>query len=334
MTPQQTSGMNQTLQQRLDEYVAGISTEATLINDLAAYCNTARFSVWETLALIDQYHRQGKLPVALYQSISRTIQNREMGFQQPATAVPALVRLPPPLLVASEADGVAVTDAPEVVIAEDPAPATTATSALAAEVLSLRTQLEEARQQAVLYREQLAAKPRTVVAQLPRTARRLHLRLVPVVAMLGSCVALAVSRGLGDPTHEALLADHQAQSAVQTPVPAAVPGVLAFSASRYIAYPDDRRVEIVVQRSGGTDGAVSFEWWGQSAGARSGRDFASRGPRRMTIPDGADSVTLSVQILRNPARKHTELFYVVIAKPAGGATLGNTQRAPVFIMRR
>jgi hypothetical protein len=319
--------MNQTLQQRLDEYVAGISTEATLINDLAAYGNTARFSVWETLALIDQYYRQGKLPTELYRTISRTIQHREMGFQMATAPVPAVVPLPPPLVTAPETEVVAVTDTPEVVIVEDPVTTTTAATALAAEVLSLRTQLDDARSQATLFREQLARQPR-------RTAHRLHLRLVPVVAMLGSCVALAVSKGLGDPTHEAMLASHLAQVVAQTPVPAAVPGVLALSASRYIAYPDDRTVEIVVQRSGGTDGAVSFEWWGQNAGARSGQDFAGKGPRRMTIPDGAQSVTLSVQILRNPARKHTELFYVVIAKPAGGAALGEVRRAPVFIMRR
>jgi hypothetical protein len=341
MTLQQIFGMSHTLQQRLDEYVAGISTEATLTNDLAAYCATARFSVWETLALVDQYHRQGKLPTQLYRTITRTIQHREMGFQQPAAPLQA---------VTPEFEVVAFTDTPEVVVVEDPAPISNttgvATNALAAEVLSLRVQLEEARQQTARYREQLAispmqtappvriVKPSPVVATAPSTARRLHLRVVPVVAMLGSCVALAVSNGLGDPSHEALLADHLAQQAAQAPAPGAVPGVLALSASRYIAYPEDRKVEIVVQRSGGTDGEVSFEWWGQNAGARSGKDFAGNGPRRMSIPDGADSVTLSVQILNNPARRHTEMFYVVIAKPEGGATLGAAQRAPVFIMRR
>ncbi len=209
----------------------------------------------------------------------------------------------------------------------------TGANAKAAEVLRLRSQLEEARQREALYRAQLVTPP-VQVAKPERTARRLHLRIVPVVAMLGSCVALAVSKGLGDPSHETVMAEHQAQIVAPTPVPAAVPGVLALSESRYIAFPDDRAVEIVVQRTGGTDGEVSFEWWGQNAGAKSGKDFASKGPRRVVIPDGANSATLSVQILRNPARKHTEMFYVVIAKPEGGATLGEEQRVPVFIMRR
>jgi hypothetical protein len=46
-----------------------------------------------------------------------------------------------------------------------------------------------------------------------------------------------------------------------------------------------------------------------------------------------DTVHLSVPILANPSRKHTELFYVVIGKPGGGASLGSIRRAPVFIMR-
>ena len=49
--------------------------------------------------------------------------------------------------------------------------------------------------------------------------------------------------------------------------------------------------------------------------------------------EGVDSLQLSVPILANPLRKHTELFYVVIAKPEGGASLRSIRRASVFIMR-
>jgi len=51
------------------------------------------------------------------------------------------------------------------------------------------------------------------------------------------------------------------------------------------------------------------------------------------VPDGVESVNLSVPIVANPSRKHTELFYVVIGKPGGGASLGSIRRATVFIMR-
>jgi hypothetical protein len=45
------------------------------------------------------------------------------------------------------------------------------------------------------------------------------------------------------------------------------------------------------------------------------------------------TLNLSVPIVANPSRKHTELFYVVIGKPGGGASLGSIRRATVFIMR-
>jgi hypothetical protein len=48
---------------------------------------------------------------------------------------------------------------------------------------------------------------------------------------------------------------------------------------------------------------------------------------------GVETVHLSISILGNPSRKHTELLYVVIGKPGGGASLGSTTRATVFIMR-
>jgi hypothetical protein len=49
--------------------------------------------------------------------------------------------------------------------------------------------------------------------------------------------------------------------------------------------------------------------------------------------DGVDTLQLSVPILANPSRQHTELFYVAIGKPGGGASLGPIRRAAVFIMR-
>jgi hypothetical protein len=48
---------------------------------------------------------------------------------------------------------------------------------------------------------------------------------------------------------------------------------------------------------------------------------------------GEEFVELSVPILANPQRKHTELFYVVIGNPSENAELGSTRRATVFIMR-
>ena len=42
---------------------------------------------------------------------------------------------------------------------------------------------------------------------------------------------------------------------------------------------------------------------------------------------------LTVRILSNPQRKHTEMFYVEIGDPGSDASIGAIKRAPVFIMR-
>jgi hypothetical protein len=333
--------MNHTLKHRLDEYVAGTCSAATLKSELVAGCSATPAVMWETLAVLDQYHRQGKIPINLLREISCHIQNRAMGYQ-------------PAVSVADVEEEVMVDEVPIATGANrttDVSPGTgqlDTASALAAEVLNLREQLSAALQQVDLYREQLrtaSLRPssntdlRPQPAPLPATppqsrpaVRHLRLRAVPAVAWLSCLVAMAVSGSLGDPRHEALLATRLVRPETQVPATVPQPGTLRLSASRFIAYPQDRSVEIVVRRTGGTDGAVSFQWWGQSAGAKSGRDFAAKGPRRVTIPDGVDAATLAVPILRNPTRKHTELFYVVLGKPEGGATLGDAHRAPVFIM--
>jgi hypothetical protein len=52
------------------------------------------------------------------------------------------------------------------------------------------------------------------------------------------------------------------------------------------------------------------------------------------MPSGTAAVQLTVPILANRARRHTELFYVAIGDPGGGARLGEIQRAAVFLLPR
>ena len=55
---------------------------------------------------------------------------------------------------------------------------------------------------------------------------------------------------------------------------------------------------------------------------------------RVAMSPGTQALQLTVPILRNPARRHTEFFYVAIGDPEGGARLGATRRAAVFILPR
>jgi hypothetical protein len=111
------------------------------------------------------------------------------------------------------------------------------------------------------------------------------------------------------------------------------PGQITLSSDRVIVFPGHTSAEIEVQRVGGVTGDVSFVWWTVGSGAKPGQDYVSGKPMEAHLPDGVNTLHLSVPILANRSRKHTELFYVVIGKAGGGASLGATRRATVFIMR-
>jgi hypothetical protein len=111
------------------------------------------------------------------------------------------------------------------------------------------------------------------------------------------------------------------------------PGQISLSTDKYVVFPGHASAEIHVHRTGGAGGDVSFVWWTRESGARPGEDYASGIPKIAHMLDGVDTLDLSVPILANPSRKHTELFYVVIGKPGGGASLGSIRRAAVIIMR-
>ena len=70
---------NNTLQQRLDAYVAGECSSHALTEDLLAHCAAVPRATWEVLALLDQYQRRGKLPRDLQRNISQSIQRRALG---------------------------------------------------------------------------------------------------------------------------------------------------------------------------------------------------------------------------------------------------------------
>ncbi len=112
-----------------------------------------------------------------------------------------------------------------------------------------------------------------------------------------------------------------------------VPGEVSLSADKYVVFPGHSSAEIRVERRGGSDGDVSFFWQTQGAGAKPGKDYVATAGKTAHMLDGEASWSVSIPIRANPARKHTEMFYVDIGKPGGGASLGPIKRAAVFIMR-
>ena len=293
-------GIKDNLQQRLDAYVAGNCSPSALSEELTALCTAAPRATWEILALLDQYHRRGKLPQALHRSISQNLERRALGVQaaanQPVMEPPA----PPAAPVARLA-----------AVAEVAAPA--------GEVRLLRKQLQAPRPPPVRY-----------------AWRRWWWRAVPSASMALLLLAISASQSVGErgPALPAPPVLRSMPPPVAVPVQVATPGRLSLASDWIIVQPGAHEAAITVTRSGGTDAAISFLWWTQSAGARAGSDFRAHRARRVSMPAGAQALKLSVPILDNPARQHTELFYVAIGRPRGGATLGDTRRAAVFILRR
>jgi hypothetical protein len=215
------------------------------------------------------------------------------------------------------------------------------------ELSSARGQTPERRKAISIadWRRALRKRIRPTAAVTTGTAPRLRLRL-PLHLHLGrhwsirsSQIAVVAALLLGMGASRALqdLPQRAPPPPLPIPVPAVPevvvePGEISFSAERYVVLPGHRSAEIEVQRTGGAGGNVSFRWWTQGSGARPGRDFVSVSSKIARVPDGVGTLRLRVPILRNPSRKHTELFYVAIDKPGGGASLGSIRRATIFIV--
>ncbi len=275
---------NNTLQQRLDAYVAGECSSGALTEELLAHCAAVPRASWEVLALLDQYQRRGKLPRDLQRNISQSIQRRALGvYSSELSSVGRQIGAAP---------------------------------------------LEAANQPSIKVKNAaLKILPKPTASRLDRVWQW-PARSAQLISLVAFMLAVGASQGLGE--HENALALHTGRDRVRV----AVPGRVMLAADTFIVRPDGQSALITVTRAEGTDGAVSFRWWTQSAGAKAGADYRGHAAARVSMPPGTGALQLTVPILKNPARRHTELFYVAIGDPDGGATLGDTRRAAVFIMPR
>jgi hypothetical protein len=115
-------------------------------------------------------------------------------------------------------------------------------------------------------------------------------------------------------------------------LPPAPSGELAFEADRYVVGPADRQVVITVRRSAGSAGDVAVEWRAAGGGALAGRDFLPPAPATLVLGDQQSAAQITIPILRNPSRKHTEYFDLRLVRANGGASLGQQRRTTVFLL--
>lgn len=161
------------------------------------------------------------------------------------------------------------------------------------------------------------------VPGLRRTSRSRSAQLA-LLAVLVCCVSASSA------IYQLAIRPVAASAPVSTP-PLQPPNI-SLSTDSYIVYPGAKSALIEVDRTGDSSEDLSFVWWTRESGAKSGHDYRGSRPKTEHLPAGANSMQWSIPIYANAERRHTELFYVFIGSPGGGAGIGATTRATVFIM--
>ena len=125
--------------------------------------------------------------------------------------------------------------------------------------------------------------------------------------------------------------DEAPRVSVPEPRSMAVPGRLSFSRSLYTTREGSAVVIAEIVRQDGAAGRVTIRWRTVADSALVNDDFASSDWDILTLEDGESSGKLFIPIVDDGRREPVESFYLQLADPQGGATLGNVVRARVEI---
>lgn len=311
-------GLNNNLPQRVDGLIDSHCGEEEFLRRLAELCAGARDSAWTVLARIDQNYRRGKLSPERFRLARLSIERRMLGFNDARAASvatrPRESEAPPPPAI----EALAVMEAPRPAkLAPTPVPAVRFVPAPAPRPmnpeLSGAIPADTSRRWRVsVIVTVFAALAAALIAQMQRASQPASSAPVaaPVIAAAASAVAEA--------------------EPLAPPLPAAHIG---FDGDRAVVPPGQTVAEVTVVRTGDSSAEVRIPWWTESAGARAGEDFAGRGRRTLVLAAGEERGSLQVPILRNPQRRHIQMFYVRLGKPEG-AELDTPSFVPVFIVPR
>lgn len=110
------------------------------------------------------------------------------------------------------------------------------------------------------------------------------------------------------------------------------PGALQFTSGAYSASEKDGMVELVVERVGGTQGAVSVSYATASGSAQEVTDFTAQ-VGTLDWPDADNSTrTIEIALIDDLDDEGVESFSVALSTPSGGADLGSPTTATVTIL--
>jgi tRNA A-37 threonylcarbamoyl transferase component Bud32 len=113
--------------------------------------------------------------------------------------------------------------------------------------------------------------------------------------------------------------------------PARTADSVSMTAGNYRIGAHQNFAEIHVRRSNGSGGEATFAWWTEPGSALPGTDYVAQGRTVQLLSAHSQMATLYVKLVPNVSRKHRAEFYVVIAEPGSGASLGRVTRAAVVL---
>ncbi len=363
--------MDNELEQQLDALVRGDSDPPAFIEMLCTACSATPDLAWDVLAITDQYRRRGKISAELSRTIRTAIERPAVARQVPeladAMANATMEPISPPAPCAWTRHP--ATNAPpmESVLQDEMRALRNELDAarrtgqryrvrlakLAAFGRSQRDALANIRRDlevalapapaplagglyAALDLPPYETNAARAVDEQPRV-RKSWISPSQAAASIVLLLTVTASPALREtPIDPVVLPNTISAVSVASPTPAVaasqLPQTLSLGSEQYVVAPSGRQAQVRVQRSGGSSGGVSFTWWTSPSGAKSGVDYRGRRPTVARLPEGVDAMTISIPIIANPLRAHTELFFVEIGHPTGGAAIGAIGRSAIIIV--
>ena len=269
--------MTEDLLQTFDAFVRGSSLPDAFEAQLMTLCKSTPDSAWNVLALLDQYHRRGKISAQMYRAMRQKIERQALGIQEPESVHESVREsvLGPQQSSASPAAATSSRASTPRYHQHAALPADFAPCKRAAHARAPR-ELPAVR---VAVTRRAAAPKRVQSWQRHRASQAIALTAL----LLGVAASPAV-REVPMSVPATAAAAPPAAAIPVPPVPA--PQLLSLSSDQYIVYPNQKMAEISVQRTLANAGDSSFVWWTKASGAKADADYIAGQPKLAQMPVG------------------------------------------------
>ncbi|MBL3589199.1 MAG: hypothetical protein JMN24_05325, partial [gamma proteobacterium endosymbiont of Lamellibrachia anaximandri] len=119
-------------------------------------------------------------------------------------------------------------------------------------------------------------------------------------------------------------------ASIGAPVGTFPAGTLDLSASNYAVNENDGTVNITVNRTGGSFGAITVDYATSNGTATSGNDYQAIN-NSLAFAENEYSKVITVNLLDDTVYEGSESFTITLSNPGGGAALGTTTTASIDI---